>query len=106
MKVLITGATGMVGSEALRQALADDSVTQVTALVRRPIYKVEHPKLKVLVHSNFREYSMLADVFKEHDACLWCLGTSQFQVSKGAYYAITYQYTLTAARAMLAANPE
>ncbi len=104
MKIIITGATGMVGSEVIRQAIADNDISEVTALVRRPL-KIQHPKLNTVIHQNFLDYSNLAEVFKNKDACLWCLGISQNAVSKEEYIRITYDFTLAAAKEMLQANP-
>jgi len=104
MKIIITGATGMVGSEVLRQALSDDKFEQVTAIVRKPL-DIQHPKLKTVIHKDFLDYSGLASVFRDNDACLWCLGISQNAVSEKEYIVITYDYALAAAKAMLEANP-
>src|SRR5690349_11759517 len=101
MNLLITGATGMVGSEAVRQALLDPSIQRVTALVRRPL-TIQHPKLQVVLHHDFLNYVGLEDLFRRHDACLWCLGISQTQVSTAEYRRITHDFTLASARAMLA----
>jgi uncharacterized protein YbjT (DUF2867 family) len=105
MKIIVTGATGMVGSEVIRQAIIDNDITAITAIVRRPL-EVNHPKLKTIIHQNFSDYSNLADIFKNNDACIWCLGISQNLVSKEAYIKITYDYTIAAAKNMLQANPE
>ena len=105
MNLLITGATGMVGSELLRQAIADNDVRSVIALSRKPL-DIQHPKLKTVIHKDFLDYGSLHTLFAETDACAWCLGVSQLQVSKEEYVIITYDYTMTAATAMLAANPK
>ncbi len=105
MKIIITGATGMLGSEVLTQALADDSITKIVALVRRPL-AVQHTKLDVILHKDFLNYEGLKDIFKQTDACIWCLGVSQLQVDKEAYAIITHDYTIAAAKAMVAQNPE
>jgi len=104
MKIIVTGATGMVGAEVVRQAILDDDVLQVTCLVRKA-GSLQHPKLKYIVHNNFLDYSGLGNLFREHDACIWALGVSQTQVGKEEYHRITYEYAITAGRAMLAANP-
>ena len=104
LKIIVTGATGVAGSEVVRQALLDDAIESVTALVRRPP-AIQHPKLRIVLHENFRDYSPLTQLFAENDACLWCLGISQTQVSQDEYIRITYDYAVTAAQAMLAANP-
>jgi hypothetical protein len=104
MKIIITGATGMVGSEAVRQALADNDITKVVAIVRRPL-TIQHPKLDVIIHNDFLDYTSLTDLFKEAGACIWCLGVSQLQVSKEEYIKITHDYAIEAAKAMMTANP-
>src|SRR6266478_3710777 len=103
MQIILTGATGFVGSEVLKQALADPSIELVTVIVRRSV-GVTNPKLKEIILKDFLDYSKVAESLKA-DACIWCLGISQTEVSKEEYIKITFDYTLTAARAMLAVNP-
>ncbi|MEI6595748.1 MAG: NAD(P)H-binding protein [Bacteroidota bacterium] len=105
MKIIVTGATGLVGAEVLRQAILDETIEEITAIVRRPL-TLQHPKIKTIIHQNFLDYSTLSDVFKQHDAFLWCLGISQSQVSKEEYQTITYEYTIEAAKTVLNVNPE
>lgn len=104
MTIIITGATGMAGSELVRQAIADESITSIIALVRRPM-EIVHPKITTVIHKDFLNYDAVKDHFKKADACFWCLGISQLQVSKQQYAVITYDYAVAAAKAMLAANP-
>jgi uncharacterized protein YbjT (DUF2867 family) len=105
MNLLITGATGMVGSELLRQAIADNDVHSITALSRKPL-DIRHPKLRTVIHKDFLDYSSLRSLFADCDVCAWCLGVSQLQVSKEEYHVITYDYTMAAAKAILVANPK
>lgn len=105
MTIIITGATGMAGSELVRQAIADDSITSIIALVRRPM-EIQHPKITTVIHNDFLNYDAVAGHFKKADACFWCLGISQLQVSKQQYAVITYDYAVAAAKAMLTANPD
>jgi uncharacterized protein YbjT (DUF2867 family) len=104
IRILVTGATGLAGSEVVRQAILDDGISEITALVRRPL-PIRHPKLKIVLHDNYRDYSSLTALFAAHDACVWCLGISQTQVKEDEYIRITYEYVVTAAQAMLSANP-
>jgi uncharacterized protein YbjT (DUF2867 family) len=104
MKIIVTGATGLVGAEVIRQAIADESIREIIALSRKPL-SLTHPKLKTINHPDFLDYTAVADVFRDADACLWCLGVSQSQVTKEQYHTITYDYTVRAANAMLVANP-
>lgn len=102
--IIVTGATGTAGLGVIHEAIADNEISTITAIVRKPL-GIEHPKLKVIIHKDFMNYAGLEDVFKQHDACIWCLGISQTQVTKEEYIKLTYDYTLAAAKAMLSANP-
>ena len=104
MRLLITGPTGTAGSEVVNQSLVDSEIAVVTAFSRRPL-TIEHPKLKVILHKDYLNYSPLIDLLKEQDACIWALGISQTQVNKEEYEVITHDYTIAAAKALLQANP-
>jgi uncharacterized protein YbjT (DUF2867 family) len=104
MRILLFGASGMIGQGVLLQALADPGVTQVTAVVRRPLGK-EHPKLREVIHRDFEDYRAIAEVFAQTDACLFCLGVSSAGMAEAAYRTITQGYTLAAARQLVVGNP-
>ncbi|MDP1677477.1 MAG: epimerase [Bacteroidota bacterium] len=105
MNIIITGVTGVVGSETVRQALLNPRITRLTAISRRPI-SIQHEKLRVIILKNFLDYSDIMNDLKVHDACLWCLGVSQNQVrSDEEYHTITHDYAISAANAMLSVNP-
>ena len=73
MKVVITGATGFVGQEVLKQCIDNSSITSIVVLSRRQLPEpVTSPKVKVLVLDNFMEYSpsTLSELQGTH-ACLW-----------------------------------
>ena len=104
MNVLLFGATGMVGAGALLECLDDARVTSVLAIVRRPT-GVRHPKLREIVHQDFYGYRSLAAEFAKCDACFFCLGVSAVGLSEEVYAHQTYDLTLAAARALVAAAP-
>jgi uncharacterized protein YbjT (DUF2867 family) len=104
MKIIVTGSTGTVGSEVVRQAVADKDIEQVILIARNPS-ETKHPKIREIIHKNFLDYNGLKSIFKEANACLWCLGISQASVTRDQYFVITYDYTVAAAKAMLDANP-
>ncbi len=104
MKIIVTGATGLVGAEVVREAIKNPAITQVVAIVRKPL-SIQHQKLKTIVHQDYLNYETLRNEFQNADACLWCLGISQTQVSKEQYEIITYDYTIAAAKALLEAQP-
>jgi len=104
MKIILTGATGMVGSEVLRTAIADDRFKKIICVVRKPL-TIQHSKVETIIHNDFSNYDSLTNVFIEADACVWCLGISQTQVNKDQYEIITYQYAVEAAKQILKSNP-
>jgi uncharacterized protein YbjT (DUF2867 family) len=110
MQIIVTGATGLVGAEVVRQAMMDPEIKGIAALVRRTLDIPALPeqgreKLKTVVHSDFLNYGGLESLFKNHDAVLWCLGISQNQVSKEDYFTITHDYALAVAGMILKTNP-
>ncbi|CAM6116395.1 unnamed protein product [Calypogeia fissa] len=104
INIILTGATGTAGAGVLRQAIADPEVGRITVLTRRPL-DTEHEKLKVIIHKDFNNYEDIASELGDNQAALWCLGISQRQVTKEQYDVITYDYTMAAAKAFGAANP-
>ncbi|MHB1328989.1 MAG: Rossmann-fold NAD(P)-binding domain-containing protein [Gemmatimonadales bacterium] len=103
--VVLFGPTGTAGTGALQACIADARVTEVRAVVRRPL-PTAHPKVREIRCSDFTDLAPIADAFHDVDACLFCLGTSVRNVADEAEYrAIHVQYALVAARAMLAHSP-
>lgn len=103
MKLLVTGSTGMAGSEVLRQAILDINISDVYALSRKPI-DIVHPKIKNIIHANYLDYTGLDDYFNSCNACIWCLGISQLQATKEQLKITTVDYTLAGAQAMYNVN--
>lgn len=104
MKVLIFGASGMVGQGVLRECLLDPDVETVAAIGRSGV-DLKHPKLTKLVHANLLDYSMVEDQLAGFDACFFCLGVTVAGKSEAEYERITYGYTVAAARALARLNP-
>ena len=92
MKIIITGATGLVGSEVLRAAIEDKSVDEVIVLVRNPP-ELRNRKITPVIHKDYLNYTAVAEYFTKADALIWCLGISQTQVNRKQYEEITYDYT-------------
>lgn len=104
MNVILFGATGMVGSGVLSVCLRDPEVRSVVAIGRSATGNA-HPKLREIRHSDFFDYSGLEAEFAAATACYFCLGVSSLGLDEAAYTRLTYDLTLAAARAMVAANP-
>jgi len=105
MKVLLFGGTGSAGGCVLRMCLTHPAVEEVLAITRRPLV-LTHPKLTVVIHSNYQDYAPVAATMRGVDACLYCLGISVSQVSgEDEYRTITRDFAVAAARALLAQSP-
>lgn len=99
MRVLLLGASGMVGQGVLRECLLDDEVSEVLALVRSPAVP-PHPKLREIVHPNLEDLDAIAPELLGIDACFFCLGTSSAGMSEADYAKVTYDLTLAVARTL------
>lgn len=95
MKILLFGATGMVGKAVLLEALDDPGVDAVVSVVRKP-GGIAHAKLTELVHKDFADFSGVD--FSGVDACLFCLGVSSVGMSEADYTRVTRDFHLAAAR--------
>jgi uncharacterized protein YbjT (DUF2867 family) len=104
VKVILYGATGMVGQGVLRECLLDPGVDAVLSVARRPTGQA-HAKLKELVRSDLADYSGVEDQLAGYDACFFCLGVSSAGMSEADYHRVTYDLTLAAANALVKANP-
>ncbi|MEH0420761.1 NAD-dependent epimerase/dehydratase family protein [Streptomyces sp. B21-083] len=104
MRVIVFGASGMIGHGALRACLLDDTVTEVLAVVRSPL-NVAHPKLRQIIHTDFTDYSSIQEELQGLDACFYCLGVSAVGRAEDEYTRVTHDYTLAAARTLYAASP-
>lgn len=104
IKVIITGATGMVGEGVLFECLQNENVSEVL-IVNRRHYEYSHPKLKELLVPDFFQLNNFADNIKGYDACFFCAGVSSIGMKEDKYTYITYDTTLSFAKAVLAQNP-
>ncbi len=104
-KVIITGATGMVGKGVLLECLDHDSIENVLVIGRTPI-GMEHPKLKELIHKDFTDFSGIDSRITGYDGCFFCLGVSSSGMKEDAYKRISYDFTLSLAKVLVNINPE
>lgn len=104
MKVLLFGATGMVGQGVLRECLLDESVQSVLT-VGRSITGQQHEKLSELKHDDFINLANIENELTGYDACFFCLGVSSVGMSEESYRTITYDFTLSVAQTLAKLNP-
>jgi uncharacterized protein YbjT (DUF2867 family) len=105
VKVVLFGATGMIGQGVLRECLADPKVEEVLAVARSPS-GVTHAKLREVAHPDFFDFSALAPRLAGFDACFFCLGVTSAGLSEADYARTTYDITMAAARAFAQASPQ
>lgn len=105
MRIVIVGATGMVGGYVLRYALEHPDVGHVTSIARRKV-GIKHPKLEEVLHQNFADCTDLAPVLSDQDAAIFCMGAYTGAVSDSELRTITVEYTIEFARALCENCPD
>ena len=105
MKVLLFGASGMVGQGVLRECLLDSNVDKVVTVVRKSIGR-KHEKLTELVQPDLATLGSLEPQLKGFDACFFCVGVSALGMSEEEYTRVTYDLALGVARTLLRTSPD
>lgn len=105
LKVIITGATGMVGEGVLYECLQHTDVEKVLVITRNPC-GYSHPKLTEIIYSNFFDISSLGDRLKGYNACYFCLGNTALGKNEAEYFRLTYKLTLNFATTLASLNPD
>jgi uncharacterized protein YbjT (DUF2867 family) len=103
-RLVIVGATGMVGGYALRYALDHPGIGRVTAIGRRML-SLSHPQLTQVQHPDFADCSALAETLSGQDAAIFCLGTYTGAVSDAELRKTTVDYTVEFARVLHGSSP-
>jgi uncharacterized protein YbjT (DUF2867 family) len=104
IKVIITGATGMVGEGVLTTCLTHPEVEKILVINRRSC-GVTHPKLSEILHADFFNLTPVADQLKGYNACFFCLGVSSVGLKEEKYYSLTYTLTMNFAELLAGQNP-
>jgi uncharacterized protein YbjT (DUF2867 family) len=103
-RLVIVGASGMVGGYALRHALERPAVSGVTVIGRRTL-GISHPKLKEVLHPDFMDCSPLAKALSDQDAAVFCLGAYTGAVPDAEFRKITVDYPIEFARVLRQNSP-
>jgi uncharacterized protein YbjT (DUF2867 family) len=104
IKVILTGATGLVGEGVLLECLAHPAVKQVLIVNRKPT-SIKHPKLKECIVPDFLKLEEVEDQLKGYDACFYCAGISSNGMNEADYSHITYDIPLHFAETLVKLNP-
>jgi uncharacterized protein YbjT (DUF2867 family) len=104
MRVVVFGATGMIGQGVLRECLLDGGVTDVLTIGRRATGQ-KHEKLREVERLDLTDYSSVTADLVQCDACFFCLGVSSAGISEAEYRRITYDIAVAAAKALVQQNP-
>lgn len=100
MKVIVTGATGMVGKGVLLECLDHPDIAEVLSISRKTT-GINHPKFKELIHRDFSEFASVAEQLKGYDACYACMGVSAAGMKEEQYKKLTYDFTLSLAEELV-----
>lgn len=105
MKVIIFGATGMVGRGVLQECLLDTEVEAVLA-VGRNATGLQHDKLHEVLHKDLLDLSLIEGQLAGHDACFFCLGVSSVGMTEQDYRRVTHDITLAVAQTLVRLNAQ
>ena len=103
IRVIVTGATGMVGEGVLHECLLSGEVEAVLVVTRKAT-GMAHPKLRELILPDFFDLSSVQSQLTGYNACFFCLGVSSLGISKETYEKLTYDLTLGFAGVLAAHN--
>lgn len=105
MRVLLTGATGMVGQGVLRECLLDPQVERIVLLGRTRVEQSD-PKIEQIVRADLYDIEPVAPQLANLDACFFCLGVSSAGMTEDAYSHVTYDLTVGIAKTLARLNPQ
>ena len=105
LRVIITGATGMVGEGVLYECLNHPQVEKILVITRKAT-GYSDPKLTEIIHADFSDISPLGDIIKGYDACYFCLGVTSLGKKENEYTRLTYTLTINFATTLASLNPD
>ena len=105
MRILMTGATGLVGQGVLRELLAASDVTRVAVLGRRAFEHAD-PRVEHLLVERFDALDAVAGRMAPFDACVYCAGAPPVGTPEPVYRHVTRELTQHVARTYAQRNPQ
>jgi uncharacterized protein YbjT (DUF2867 family) len=104
MRVILFGASGMVGQGVLRECLRDPGVERVLSIGRSRT-GVSDAKLEEIVHSDLEQLRPVEQQLARYHACFFCLGVSSGGMRPEEYERITYRITMAVGETLARINP-
>jgi len=104
VRILLFGATGMVGDGVRRWLITSPTLDQVVAVARIPL-RVRDAKLDTVIQGDMFHLQR-ADVLRGFDACFFCLGASSVSMDEAEYRRLTFDLTLAVERQLSPGNPQ
>lgn len=96
MHVILTGATGLVGSAVLHAMTKNPEISKISILSRRPVPMIQNSddsRIKTILCKDFSKFDdSILEQLNGATGCVWALGVSQADVNKE--YVIPHGYTL------------
>ncbi|RYD86662.1 MAG: NAD-dependent epimerase/dehydratase family protein, partial [Sphingobacteriales bacterium] len=105
LKVIVTGATGMVGEGVMHECLLHPDIAEVLIIKRRPA-GFNHPKLKEIIHADLADISSLESQLTGYDACYFCAGVTSLGKNEEEYTKLTYDLTIGFAKTLAKVDPD
>lgn len=105
MKVILTGATGMVGEGVLLECIENSTVEEVL-IIGRKHYELTNPKLKELIVKDFSEIKNYSDLIENYDACFFCAGASSVGENEESFTKKTFDFVVPFAKTLSEINPQ
>ncbi|MDI3321043.1 NAD-dependent epimerase/dehydratase family protein [Pinibacter soli] len=105
LKIILTGATGLVGEGVLLECLAHPAVSEILIISRRPYPGVRNGKIKELILHDFFDIHNVREQLNGYNACFYCAGISSRGLNEQQYSRITYDTVMVFANELLRANP-
>lgn len=106
MKIIITGATGMVGEGVVLECLSNSHIEEVRMVNRRPYEGQKNSKLKESIVSDFFDLEEIKEQLMGYDACFYCAGKSSVGMTEEAYEKVTYYMVMSFAKDLLRLNSD
>lgn len=105
MKVIITGSTGMVGKAVLLECIDDSRVDEILLINRSPL-DISNPKVKEVIHKDFKDFSAIQSQLGGYDACFHCMGVSSAGKSEDKYTELTFTITEALVSTLYSLKPD